>query len=427
MPRLANGRLLLDERAVSSTTQVLVLLTLGQAALSASILLPRSAAASGLAATPINVPLAAVFLATAVTTSAPVVQAFAPTFRALALVWSLPGYLALGPALWLYVDGLTSERPWRLRPQQAWHFVLFGLGVLAAVLFSALPEATQTGLLTEGREDRFLSTADGQMSFAGGVVLYAFALVVGWTIQSCYYIVLVLWRLAGYRDRLRALFASNEHRELLWLSWLVALIGGGWLLSIWSVIADHIVADSPIPTTALATWALVVTWSLAQFGLRQRPGFEGRYLDGLDETPNDADGDQIALPSSDAAVTPKYERSALKPDQANRIAAKIKEAMDKDKLYLDAGISLHKLAKHVHVPANYVSQTLNETLGETFFDFINRHRIEAAVAMVERDDQPLVEIAYSVGFNARSSFYKAFKRVTGQTPGAYRKAFRERA
>lgn len=35
-------------------------------------------------------------------------------------------------------------------------------------------------------------------------------------------------------------------------------------------------------------------------------------------------------------------------------------------------------------------------------------------------DKTVLDIAMEVGFNARSSFYKAFKKETGATPGEYR-------
>jgi AraC-like DNA-binding protein len=87
-------------------------------------------------------------------------------------------------------------------------------------------------------------------------------------------------------------------------------------------------------------------------------------------------------------------------------------------------LSLQKFASHVTISPNYISQTLNETLSVNFFDFVNKWRIEAAKPQIITNKNTVLDVALAVGFNARSSFYKAFKQETGQTPSEYRKRFR---
>nr|WP_290444209.1 AraC family transcriptional regulator [Pseudoalteromonas sp. XMcav2-N] len=95
--------------------------------------------------------------------------------------------------------------------------------------------------------------------------------------------------------------------------------------------------------------------------------------------------------------------------------------MQDDKLYLDAELTLQKLSDASGVSTNYLSQVLNETLKVNFFDFVNHWRIEAAKARLLAGTESVLHIALEVGFNARSSFYKAFKKETGLTPSEYRR------
>ena len=69
-----------------------------------------------------------------------------------------------------------------------------------------------------------------------------------------------------------------------------------------------------------------------------------------------------------------------------------------------------------------LSQVINETIGQTFFDFINRYRIEEAKRLLTNPADKkitVLEVLYEVGFNSKSSFNKNFKKVTGQSPSEY--------
>ena len=162
---------------------------------------------------------------------------------------------------------------------------------------------------------------------------------------------------------------------------------------------------------------LILVWFLSIWGLRQRPGFHRRYLEPREIQPLPYEADPLR--------TRKYDRSALEHKQSERIAKKINNVMKTEKLYLDPNISLPKLANALSISQNHISQTLNQTIGESFFSYINRWRIEAAKDKLMSGDETILQITYGVGFNAPSTFYKSFKRVTGQTPRDFRKSAME--
>lgn len=180
------------------------------------------------------------------------------------------------------------------------------------------------------------------------------------------------------------------------------LIGVAFTLSVWTLVAT----EKPINETQglLTTLVmLILYWVLGVWGLRQRPG--------LVHAP-------VAEPEEPPAS--KYQKSALDDDRAARIAKKIESAMADDLLYRDPNLSLWELAKHVGVTSHYVSQTLNTHIGSSFFDYVNRWRIQDAVQQLASTDETILMIAYDVGFNSRSAFYKAFRRETGKTPSDIR-------
>ena len=133
---------------------------------------------------------------------------------------------------------------------------------------------------------------------------------------------------------------------------------------------------------------------------------------------------RVSLPRSqrgdDAA---RYMKSGLREEMMAQLLEALECLMVERQLYLDPELSLPKLADYLNTTVNHVSQTINAGLQTTFFDYINQKRVEAAIKLMQSDTssrEAILDIALEVGFNSTSTFYNAFRKVTGQTPGAYR-------
>ncbi|MCB0372566.1 MAG: AraC family transcriptional regulator, partial [Muricauda sp.] len=73
---------------------------------------------------------------------------------------------------------------------------------------------------------------------------------------------------------------------------------------------------------------------------------------------------------------------------------------------------------------NNASQVINEHFNLSFFDFINKYRVEEAERLLESNQlMTITDIAFEAGFNNRVSFYKAFKKVHDITPTEYKDHF----
>lgn len=59
--------------------------------------------------------------------------------------------------------------------------------------------------------------------------------------------------------------------------------------------------------------------------------------------------------------------------------------------------------------------------GETFHGVLNRHRTEIACLHLKNSSDSIEKIALEVGFADAKSFCRVFRKMTGQTPGAYRR------
>ncbi|MCG4452792.1 helix-turn-helix domain-containing protein [Pseudomonas sp. MMS21-TM103] len=83
--------------------------------------------------------------------------------------------------------------------------------------------------------------------------------------------------------------------------------------------------------------------------------------------------------------------------------------------YLDPGLSLPAVAEACGYTRNQISYALNQGLGLTFYQYVNRARI--AHVLASDPAVGILERARAAGFRSTSTFYAAYRAVTGQAPG----------
>ncbi|WP_407267914.1 helix-turn-helix domain-containing protein [Radiobacillus sp. PE A8.2] len=84
-------------------------------------------------------------------------------------------------------------------------------------------------------------------------------------------------------------------------------------------------------------------------------------------------------------------------------------------------ISLDILADQLKISTGYLSTYFKEKTGKNFIDYLNEQRIANAKTLLSDTNLKVQEIGEKVGYLNASSFYRMFKRITGVTPGDYRK------
>ncbi|MCP4217585.1 MAG: helix-turn-helix domain-containing protein [bacterium] len=120
----------------------------------------------------------------------------------------------------------------------------------------------------------------------------------------------------------------------------------------------------------------------------------------------------------------KYKRSSLKVDEADSLIEKIDYLMDMEKVYLNPDISLRWMAKKLKISQRCLSQVLNEKLKRSFYELINRSRVEEArrlLAAPGGNRKSVLEIGFEAGFNSKTAFNRAFKQFAQMTPSQFRK------
>jgi AraC-like DNA-binding protein len=115
-------------------------------------------------------------------------------------------------------------------------------------------------------------------------------------------------------------------------------------------------------------------------------------------------------------VTPRQE--------GNRSLLRVRDTMDR--CYAD-GLDIEALAASAHLSRAHFIRSFRATFGETPHRYLQRRRLERAMALLRETDRPVTEICLDVGFSSLGSFSRTFHDVVGVSPRAYRNQTAARA
>jgi len=104
------------------------------------------------------------------------------------------------------------------------------------------------------------------------------------------------------------------------------------------------------------------------------------------------------------------------PDELPEI---IVEYVNQHLVHKDKKLTLQTFAEQLNYPTYQISKAINQGLKTTFYDLINQKRVDDAkllLAEMHEKNLSIEGVAYEVGFNSRTAFYRAFKKYTGEIP-----------
>lgn len=91
---------------------------------------------------------------------------------------------------------------------------------------------------------------------------------------------------------------------------------------------------------------------------------------------------------------------------------------------LTEALSLEQLAKIAETSPQHLSRLFRKECGLTITDYIRKQRIGEAKWMLQSSNNPIYEIAESLGFSSQNYFCNVFQKETGMTPSEF-KAYSE--
>ncbi|MEB3346263.1 helix-turn-helix transcriptional regulator [Aquimarina gracilis] len=115
--------------------------------------------------------------------------------------------------------------------------------------------------------------------------------------------------------------------------------------------------------------------------------------------------------------------SPNKKEEFETLKHKLEQVLHTDRPYLDEDLTLGKLAQQVSTKDKILSTLLNQYLNTTFYDLINKYRVDAVKEKINLDsykNYSLFGIACECGFKSRTSFNRIFKKHTGFSPSEFK-------
>jgi AraC-like DNA-binding protein len=314
------------------------------------------------------------------------------------LLIGYPFPLFHGPILYFYTALLTNKHSY-LKKYWVFHFVpILSIYVLMTPFF-LMPHTERLQVFAnQGKGYEWLFLLHRVLVSVSGVA----------------YVFLSLWLLRRHKLAVRDRFSQVEKINLAWLRYLIYGVGLVWLAVFYG--------NDIIIFSLVALFVML----LGYFGIKQVGIFtQSMPTEAIDSEPDTAntaiEKKQIALFKQPKA---RYLKSTLSPEAQKAIHEKLKNAMDKQKLFLNPELTITELASMLEVHSNHLSQVINSMESKTFYDFVNGRRIEEfkrIVALPENQKYTLLALAFECGFNSKTAFYRNFKNVTGQSPTLYLK------
>lgn len=231
-------------------------------------------------------------------------------------------------------------------------------------------------------------------------------MLVGFIISGITYTILAYIKLVKREKVVQESFSDTTRINLKWLRYTIIGIGLFFLVgTIVSILREVIGFQFPFNADILF-YSIIVGFIVftGYSGIRQQDLFANTSIQ------------EIELVKTES----EYKNSSLKKDDATKIHDELLELMKEDKPYLNPKLTISELAQDLSTSTNHLSQVINQYEKVNFYDFVNKYRVEEFIENAQNNSEfSLLANAYDSGFNSKSTFNTAFKKIKSVTPSQY--------
>lgn len=302
--------------------------------------------------------------------------------------------LAVYPMFYLYIDSMTSSES-HLR--RTWWYLVPAvvIGIIVSTIYT---------IMSPHDIDNFVRIISYKEDYGSGtglcrvMGLVRFAAKIIFAIEVVTVLVAGSRKISAYNKSIEAYYADTEGKRLVVYQWYMYIFTACSVASIiFNFLGRYRFVDS--------TWTIAIP-SLTFSSLLYILGFISLRQTFTIEN-------FVQEEAEDASISENL------PDceSENSLARRIEEVVTQQQLFLRHNVKVSDIAAELFTNRLYVSTAINDEIGVSFSDYINKKRIDYAIQLMRTNPQmTMCEIADRSGFSSDKSFYRNFKRFTGKSP-----------
>lgn len=227
-------------------------------------------------------------------------------------------------------------------------------------------------------------------------------------IQAFFYTLLSYITIRKHQRKIQQFSSNTEGINLNWLEYIILVM----LIVNIIYIIYNLFYDPKSLNFFINTVFLIVIYWVGYYSMKQREIYP------LGEKQRE---ELISI--NEDSGSEEVKRKLISDEELLKIKISLQTLMEVQKPYLDSELNLIRLAEMLSVSTHHLSYVINTGFGKNFFQYVNEYRVDYAKKLLKEPDSKLsiLGIAYESGFNSKTSFNTAFKKVTGQTPSEFKK------
>jgi AraC-like DNA-binding protein len=296
--------------------------------------------------------------------------------------------LLLGPVIYLYVRS-SIEIAYTFRLRDLVHFIPYALILIGNVL-----------ILSGSTIIELIESIDTFRNGKSVVDPFSFSQFVLYFIHLSVYLIIIL------RTNHNALHQPNEtyiislRERIAWAKKFYWFLG--WMILVFTGFCCYIlitgissIEGNIVYTVSLSLLVYMISYKAMKDNAVLMPTFDKRYAS-----------------------------QKMNDDLRKEKIEKIIQLFEQEKVFTDPNLTVQLLAQKAAISPHLASQLINEHLHKNFTELLNHYRIEAfrkKIADPAYKQYSITGIASEVGYQSKSTFYNAFRKIMQQTPNEYLK------